>query len=215
MIERGDKPGGLKELLEAAEMDPANPEIQLNIAIAYRDMKELDKAIRHLNKALELKPSYPEAQNEFGNIYAGMKDWDKALASFMKAAQNDMYTKRHIAYDNIGTVYYMKGHYMRALESYKKSIAISSRYSRAYDNMGLTYEALGQKQSAIRAYHQSIKLAPGYPESYLHLGRIYLQLNRQKEAVEALLKAIENDPSGTYGKEARKLLNQVTIIKKR
>jgi len=82
-------------------------------------------------------------------------------------------------------------------------------YSPAYDNLGLSYEAVEEWDRAIGAYQRSIEIDPESPVPHLRLGTLYLRLNRQEEAAEEFFATIRTDPSGPYGKEARKLLREV------
>jgi len=211
LIQKGDLLGGLKELLEAAELDPENADIQYALGLAYKNLREYDKSIFHFRKALKLKPDFPEAQNNLGTVYVILKDWDTALGMFKKAAENNMYRTRHIAYENLGSVFYNKREYKKAIQNYKKAVELYPRYSPAYDKMGLTYEKLTEWDLAVESYKRSIEYAPNRAISHLRLGRLYLRLDRHEEAAEELNKTIETDTTGFLAKEAKNLLRKVRI----
>ena len=209
-VGQGNLQGGLKELVEAAALDPENAEIHNALGFTYQSLHEYHKAVTHYKKALKLKPDYAAAQNNLGTVYIRSGEPDLALAVLTKAAADETYLNRHRAYNNIGLIYYDKRQYRQAIGYYQKAIELRPPFSPAYDNIGLAYERLQEWDHAIEAYQKSIEFSPEFPLSYFHLGRLYLRLNRHEEAADALLKAIEKDKEGgQLSERAQELLNQV------
>jgi cytochrome c-type biogenesis protein CcmH/NrfG len=75
--------------------------------------------------------------------------------------------------------------------------------------MGVSYEALKDWNNALAAYRRASELSPDVAVYHLRLGTAYLQMNRQVEATEALLAAVNLDPQGRVGEEARRILNDM------
>jgi len=210
LIRDGDYQGALKELIQAAELDPENADIQNALGTAFRYLGLQDKAIIHLKKALELKPEFPEAQVNLGTVYADLKKWDLAAELFEKAAGNILYRARHFAFFNLGRIFQINREYKKAIDNYKKAVNFSPRYSHAYFYMGISYEMLKDWNLASDSYKKSIEIQPNRPEAHLHLGKLYLKLNRHGEAAKELIEAINTDSKGgPFAREARRLLSRV------
>lgn len=209
LIQTGDLQRGLQELLEAAELNPDDVELQHSIASAYRRLGEPDKSVYHFKQALRLKPDSPDIRNSLGAVYFEMEEWDLAIEQLTMAAEDPMYDTRHMAYNNLGAVYQQKGNYREAIQYYEKSVRLSPKNSPAFDHMGLAYESVGEWEPAIESYKRSIEYSPDFPISYLHLGKLYLKLGRHEEAGENLNQAIKTDSKGPFAREARKLLEQM------
>ncbi|MBU2499093.1 MAG: tetratricopeptide repeat protein [Proteobacteria bacterium] len=209
LVREGDYQGGLKELLEAARLDPESESIQNAIGYTYQGLRDFDKAIQHYKKALELKSDYPEAQNNLGTVYGQLGRWEEAIALFQKAADNDFYRTRHFAYDNLGSIYRTRGDYRLAIKNYKKAVVFSPAYSPAYANMALAHEMLQEWDLAVEAHKKAIDISPELAVFHLNLGRLYLRLKRAQEAAEEFLATISLDRTGPYGEEAKKLLREV------
>jgi len=209
LVREGDYQGGLKQLLEAAELDPESAGIQNAIGYTYQGLRDFDKAALHYKKALDLKPDYPEAQNNLGTVYGVQGRWDEAIALFQKAAENVFYRTRHFAYDNLGSVYRTRGDYRKAVENYKKAVELYPAYSPSYANMALAYEMLQQWDLAVEAHKKAIELSPDFAAFHLNLGRLFLRLGRQKEAADEFLATVKVDRTGPYGEEAKKLLREI------
>jgi Tfp pilus assembly protein PilF len=209
LIQDGQLEAGLNELIQAAKLDPENAEIQNAIALAYRDLGNTDEAIRHFRNALTLRPDYPDAENNLGTVYLIRREYENAIQHFEKASHSLSYRTPYMAYTNLGYAYHQMGRFQKAIEYYQKAVERNTRYSPAYDNMGLAYEMLGKGDRAADAYRQAIAAAPSSPLPHLHLARLLLKHNLHREAGESLIEVIRLDPQGSYGQEAKRLLDEI------
>ena len=213
MIQGGNLQGGLKELIQAGEMDPSDADIQTNIGRAYRNAREFDKAVIHFQRAMALRPDFSEAQNNLGTVFASMGRWEQAVPLFEKAAGNFEYESRHVAYENLGTVYFFQEKYDTAIMYYKKALGLEPRYSPAYEKMGQVYERTKNWKGAIAAYDRAAKLSPNDPRPLLYLGRLYMNMKRYDEAERSLKQVVDNDFTGIYAEEGRRLLKEIEQIR--
>lgn len=211
LIQQGDLRGGLKKLIEASNLDPDNANIHNELGLAYRDLRAFQKSLIHFKKALSFNPDFPEVYNNLGTLYILMREWGLAIECFQKAINYTLYETPHFAYNNMGLVYYNKGDYQKAIENFKEAIVLFPAYSLCYENLARAYEVIKNWELAIDAYKKSIDYDPGYPASHLNLAKLYIKLNRATDAVRELKLTIEIDPKGRYGKEARRLLEQLKL----
>ena len=209
MIQEGNLQGGLRELIQAGELDPSDASIQNSIGVAYRNAREYDKSVIHFQRALALKPDYPDARNNLGAVYASLGRWEQAVPLFEQAADNFKYKNRHAAHENLGTVYYYQGKYDLAIRHYNKALGLEPRYSPAYEKMGLAYERLKQWEKATAAYTRATRLNPKNPTPFLYLGRLYMNMKCYDKAENALKQAAEKDYTGAIAEESRRLLNEL------
>jgi tetratricopeptide (TPR) repeat protein len=209
LLRDGRYQDALKELIEASELEPNNPTVLFSIGRGYQGIKEHERAISYYRRALQLKPSYSDAWNNLGVSYGAMGNFDMAIEAFRKAADDPLYRTRFLTYENMGAAYHSKGDYKTAIEYYRKAVDFAPDYSSAYEKMGVSYEALKDWNSALAAYKRAGELSPDVARYHLRLGRAYLQVNHQAEAAEALLAAINLDPQGQVGEEARRVLNEM------
>ena len=114
----------LKNLSEAAKLDPENANIHFELAMVYKDLAEYGKAETHFKKCLALKPGFADAWNNLGTLYLLTKQWDKAIVSFQKALAIDTYRTPHFAYNNMGLAYYNKGDYERAVDNFFDQVMV-------------------------------------------------------------------------------------------
>ena len=74
-----------KLLKRAHDINSSYPETKNNLALYFRDLGQLDKAIEYYNEAIFLEPSYAEAYNNLGIIFRDKGDFPKAIENYNKA----------------------------------------------------------------------------------------------------------------------------------
>ncbi len=209
LVRQGNLRAGLEYLLKAEKEDPRNPDLNHELAIAYRDLKEYHTSLGYFKKALNIRQDFPEAQNNLGTLYLLMEEWDEAIQSFQAAIDNILYKTPEKAYNNMGLAYYHKGDYIKAIESYQMALAAFPGYSACYFNLGLAYERLKRYEEAIQAYEKASRYRPEEPTPYLQLGRLHHRLGRTSDAVEILKEFLSIVKEGPEAEEARDLLEKI------
>ena len=68
LVAEGKVRQGYGELLKAHKLDPKNPELNQELALACRGLDKYDLALQYFNRALKLKPDFPEARNNMGTV---------------------------------------------------------------------------------------------------------------------------------------------------
>jgi len=79
----------------------------------------------------------------------------------------------------------------------------------------LSHDLAGQMALALRAPQEAeeqllkaIELAPENPAPHLHLALVYLEFGKISAAYDKLLDTIQLDPQGSYGWQAKRLVEQ-------
>ena len=143
MSAEGNTRGGLQKLLEAARLDPENPEIYQQIALVFRSLGDYQLSLKYFRKALELKPQFPEATNNMGTVYLLMGDWPKAITCFKEVAADMKYETPQYAYNNMGLAYFKMGDTKKAIQNYEMALRLSRSYASVYLNLARLYEKKG------------------------------------------------------------------------
>ena len=208
-MQKGKLPIAVKNLEEAAKLDPENARIQQELAMAYRDVGEYGKAEQHFQRALTLKPDFPAAWNNLATLYLLTKQWDKAISCTQKALSSVTYSTPQYAYNNQGLAYYNKGEYQKAVDSFLDALKIFPSYTVCLTNLGLAYEALKNYKKAIECYNMAIQFDPRDPNPHFNLGRLYYRLKSPEKAKQSLERALELDPKGPFADGARVILRHI------
>jgi len=82
----------------------------------------------------------------------------------------------------------------RAVEEYKKALALAPESAELYQNLGLVYHLQNNYRAAIVVFEKALKIQPDLWVSNLFLGMGYFKTNRFSEALPLLQKALDRGP---------------------
>jgi tetratricopeptide (TPR) repeat protein len=88
-------------------------------------------------------------------------------------------------YSNLGSIYYKRGEYDKALEHLNRSIEvddISLDIERTYANRGLVYFTTGKYDRALDDFNKAIFINPYFKEMYYLRGNVFLSKKMLNEA---------------------------------
>src|SRR5262245_3777742 len=159
---------GPKELL--------SDEIRYRLSGVYVDLKQIDKATKHLERLLAKEKNNPTYNNDLGFILADNDmRLEEAEKLIRKALEEDRKIRRRAlpdikpeedkdnsAYlDSLGWVLYKRKKYKEALPPLLEAVKQEDgEHVEIYDHIGDVYLALGEKDKAIEAWQKGIKCAP-------------------------------------------------------
>jgi tetratricopeptide (TPR) repeat protein len=179
--------------LEAAKA--AAPEKDTNVNLiwarlgdAYEAAGRPDDAANAYKQAVALKPS-PAYYNNLGGILGRAGKIDEAMAAYQKSAELDPTTAAQ-AWRNAGITLYNANKMKEAVEPLKKATELDPKSAQAWYLLGaslvgaMEYKKVGEKLEVV--------VQPG--------------------TVEAYQKAVELDPNGTYGQQAKQGLEALAAI---
>jgi tetratricopeptide (TPR) repeat protein len=182
--------GEFQEAQKAApEKDPNGHLFWARMGEAYDLAGRNDEAINAYQQAITLKPENASYYNNLGNILGRTGKIDEARAAYTKSAELDP-PNAALAWRNFGISLYQAGRMQEAVEPLKKSIEIDPKSAQAHYLLGAClvasadYKQIGDKME--------VTLKPG--------------------TIEAYQKAVDLDPGGTWGKQAKEGLDQVNQL---
>ncbi len=114
---------------KAIELDPGIPSFYNNLGVSLMADGKVEKAIECFKKCIALDPNSRRAVNNLGLAYGRLGKDDKALAVFKKLGNEAE------AYNNMGYVCEMRGDRKKAIEMYKKAIAVNPDFAAAKRNL--------------------------------------------------------------------------------
>lgn len=157
----------LKNYQKAYEENPKNLDVTINLANAYDELKNFDKAIEFYNKAIEIDKTCALAFNNRGYSYFNKKEYENALQDYDKAIL--LNPKLQIAKDNRTRLLEV----IAEKEEFKDIISKSEQGQKDlqyYFNLGMAEARLGEYQKAKDAYNQALSLNSNYAQAYLFRG---------------------------------------------
>ncbi len=144
---------------KALELDAANASAHTLLCNVYTFQNQYDLAIREAEQALEINPNdaYTLSQLGWALLWAGRVD--QAVTALEKSLRLDSTSVRN-AWLHLGTAYYLKGQYAKALEILEKGVVKRPEFVGYYLLLAATYARLGRTDEAARAADTVRRLDP-------------------------------------------------------
>jgi Tfp pilus assembly protein PilF len=163
------------------ESNPLAYQVQLNIADAYREKGEFDKAIELYNKTIELSEGEQTLEKEVkGKAFAG-----------------------------IGDIYLKQNKLAEAQEYFKRSIESSPKDEILAYNVGEIYFSNQNLEGAKKYFEIASEIKPSWPDPYLKLGYVYLNLADNASAVRMFEKFLTLEPEGERTAMVKNIISMI------
>ena len=162
------------------EKDQNQPLFWAKLGEAYDVAGRTDDAINAYQQAVTLKPDVPGYHNNLGNVLAKAGKIDEAKAEYMKSVQLDPASAAQ-AWRNFGIVLYNVGRMKDAVEPLQKASELDPKSAQNWYLLGAAL--VGAMDWKKESGEMKPIILPG--------------------TVEAYEKAIQLDPNGAYGQQAK------------
>jgi tetratricopeptide (TPR) repeat protein len=177
---------------QAAIVDPANAEIQVDRAITFERMGQYKDSLEATTRALQLDSSSLSAYRTLGRIRAALDEHGGALDAFDLAlgiAPHDEYS-----HYGRGTALNQLGRFHEALVSFDRAIESSPTHSPALRGRATALQELGRTEEAAETMQRAVAIDRKSPLDFLLGGLELAGRGRLREAVDALDQAIGVSP---------------------
>lgn len=181
----GSQDGMAAKLLEeAVKLEPDNDRLYHSLALAYRSMKDYDRAIANMKEAIRINGKKDSYHFEFGALLERAGKFDEALGSMKRAIElNPMHSNAH---NFLGYMYATQGEYLdKALVHLKKALAIQPHNGYFLDSMGWIYYKKGDYPRALTEIKKAMIYSQPDPVLYSHLGDVHFSLKNYLQAQKA------------------------------
>src|SRR5882762_7572202 len=171
------------------EKDPNAPLVLFKLGEAYDAAGRNEEAAEAYKQAIALKPDVPGYYNNLGNVLARAGKIDEAKAAYTKSAELDP-ANAATAWRNFGISLYNANRLGDAVEPFQKSADLDPKNPQTWYLLGasLVYKMTTKKVGD----REEVRFAPG--------------------TIEAYQKAVELDPNGTWGQQAKQGLEQLQLM---
>ena len=172
-----------------------------NMADCYEAMGDYRKAIWCYEEDLKMFPDRKSFRKEIGLLYQYLQDYDNALKYFQMEPDLDDY------YDNVATIYFLKGKVREAVKTYVKGINKASKDEKCRRLCDLAYfykELLGDFKKAEGYYKRGLAAAiteDDRRETEWKLAYLYFRMGRKDAARFHAASAMEHFKKSDSGTE--------------
>lgn len=208
LLNQGQYPSALRELLIAERLDPKNEVIQNNLALAYFMRERYELALQHLQKALEINPQYTEARNNYGRTLIELTRYDQAIEELNKVLADLTYTDPVKAWVNLGLAYFRKGDFKTAKEKFAEAVRLNRENCLGHTYFGRSLLEMKDYSAAARALDNALLICKdsNFEDPYYYSGLSYYRLGKTSTAIARMEEMLKLYPSSQYAKKAESLL---------
>ncbi len=182
--QQGDLPGAAEYYGEAAQIDPANPDLLHMLGLAAYQLGDLSAAVDILGQALALRDPFPEARANLATVLQAAGRYPDAEAALQQAIVEA--PQAAPLRFNLGNLLSEQGRAEEAVAAYRVALALEPRHAEAASNLGTTLRELGDLEGAKAAYLQALAHRPNYPEAQYNLANVYRDMGQLRRAEQEL-----------------------------
>ncbi len=185
---------------EAASHLQKSLKIKPELASAYTNLGNnlvkigrFDEAIKFHKKAVLLENDNAAAHYNLAVALTKKQLNYDAIKAYEKAIELG-FIKKVDAFNNLGGQYAIIGQYQKAVQCYKKALAIEPDSVTAYGNMAMALAKLGQIQQAIDYCKKVLDVRTNDYEMYSNVGFLLKSIGQKEQAKDYFKKALEIEP---------------------
>jgi Flp pilus assembly protein TadD len=189
---------------EAVKEHPEYPDYFLALALAERELGELDEAVEDLRQALQLNPKYIQAKNELAILLAIQGNEEEAVRLYNEAVNHFIYntqgrpgaeSEELIESFQRAISRLKEGEYADAVLDFRKAANTKPQMPDVHFNQAVEYFLQEDNESARIECRQALKLDPYMIDAHVLLCRIAYLENDREEAMRACQDAIQITPN--------------------
>ncbi len=195
-----DNGEAVKAYTRAIELKRDFAEAYYDRAILLKKAKIIDgkvyrneQIIEDLKQAGELNPKMADAFYNIALIYKENESIELAREFFEKTIKsNPNYPGVHL---QLGLIAEQKGEYAKAMEEYKKEVAINNKSALAYQRLGFLYSNDKQDlQKAEEEFLKSLALEPDNVDTLIHYANNLYTMGKFGQSADQFEKVLQLDP---------------------
>jgi len=155
-----------QNFMDAVKLKPDDINAYKNLALAYSNLGENEKAVSSLKTAVDIKPDDIDLKKTLGIAYYQAHQFEKAIETFQQVA-----------------------------ESTQSDTSNTDTYALAIQHIAFSYDQLGKSEKAIEAYQKALEVFPGNTDLIYNLGRLYYMQENYEKAIEKFKEIADADPT--------------------
>ncbi len=141
----------------AFQLDPADPELLINLGLTAWGLKLTEGAEAMFRLYIAAMPDSPLGYNNLGSVLCDLGNPDGAI-EMLRAATMRM-PGETILWNALATVLAEEGRSEESVVFYEESIRLAPHFARAYHNLGYAYQHLGRLEEALENYDRALERA--------------------------------------------------------
>jgi Tfp pilus assembly protein PilF len=195
-----------KAFREVLKDDPKNPEVQDGLGLSLLMQSRFEESLPYFDKAVDLAPHNASYRNNRGVALMELGKFKEAASDFSTAEHSVNADDRVSATINQGRLLQRQGKFGEAEHAFTNALARDPQSFAAMFGRASVRESAGDLEGAAEDYLAAIRLDPSSAQANLRLGLVLVNLKQNELGRRYLQRAVDLDPMGDTGAQARLLL---------
>lgn len=205
----------ISHLIQAAEHDPKNPEIQNNLGMAYYFKGEKEMALKHIRLALEINPANTDALVNLASLAFERGDMVSAEKYYLRALKDLSYEKHARTYYNLSLIELRKRNNAKALALLESSLKEEENYCPAWFQKGMINYQLRRFKDAEKNFHQAqLGACVSDPAPLYWQAATQIELGNYLNARMKLDDLMTRFGTTSYGTMAQQKISELNLLEK-
>ena len=133
----------------------------------YRELGNGKRMLSMIDSLKKMNVDMPNIAMEYAVAYAYLGDFDKSIKVLKDSIE--VSSKPQLLYNELGSIYRIKGDTVEAIIAYKQAINYNQNYARPYINLAELYNSKKDKELAVNNYMEAVRLFAEF-EHYEEMG---------------------------------------------
>ncbi len=195
---------------EALKLQPKATNIHYPLALAYRQLGQVDKARLHLSKKGDGPVAFHDPllqevakaktgrwrKRQQANSFFEAGNYAEAERIFREMVEED--PTDAVALMDLGTSLAQLGETEKALEQFNMALRYSDSKSRIHFQMAVSFTLLGWEKQAIEHYRSAVETDGTFREAHFQLANVLMRQELFEEAIPHYRRVVELDPSNAF-----------------
>lgn len=205
-LARGEHQQAVEFLTSALDLVPAADRLHYSLGMAYRGLRDMEKAREHLSQAgmvgVAVRDPLADELKQLtegerihllrGRMAFAAGRFADAAAEFDLAVKADPKSAR--ARVNLGTALAQNGDVEGAIEQYRAALRLDPESSAAHYNLGALLAQQGRADEAIRHFAEALVIDPEDAKGHVDLAALLRRIGKGTEALNHYAEAVRIDP---------------------
>ncbi|MGD0209444.1 MAG: tetratricopeptide repeat protein [Desulfomonilia bacterium] len=185
-----NKPGEAIEYYDkSVEINPYDPLVQNNFAIALLKEGRYEESIKYFKKAILSYPRDPQLYSGLGSAFAHQNRNTEAIEYFSKSLDIDP-SNAEVHFD-LAYILSEERRFDEAIINFKKVLSINSSHVGALFGLSAAYSKKKDYNAAMTLLKKILDIQPDNPNIYYNIACIYAKMNKADESITWLNDAVQ------------------------
>jgi protein O-GlcNAc transferase len=193
-LQIGNHEKSIKYLLKAKNELPKFPEIDNNLALAYKNLNNIEKSEYYALKAIEIKKNYDDPYFFLLSLYIESRKFNEAKKLIEK--RTDL-NKNKIYLNNKGIILAELGDILSSIDNFSKAIELDKNYAECINNLANAYIKIENYYDALEYINKALIIDPKKIE-FLKTKIIILNFLKKYSEAKDILNLIYDKSSPDY-----------------